>query len=269
MSGSRHFLVFCVINLLAAILIYNRGMFLFKLAGCVFLYLGLRSINVWRIAVLLVSVLILLFLFGMMGSMRVSNESQVSYNNRGFLTSGAATLQFRNSGIPAEYFWAYIYTTSPLANLEVTMSSPEEKSISASRVFDWLNNEVLPDFISKRINRLQGTESKKIRTIPGPFNATTVYAGSFLRLGWWGLLFMSIITVAMPWLYTKIVAPESPYFLSGFAVLNALFLFMIFDNTLRFTGFSFQLAYPFLLGYLSRGKPFRSILSSKWKGALF
>ena len=39
----------------------------------------------------------------------------------------------------------------------------------------------------------------------------------------------------------------APFFLSGFVIINTIFLFMIFDNTLRFTGLSFQVVYPILL----------------------
>jgi hypothetical protein len=246
-SGERSFLLLCIVNLLTAILIYNRGMFLFNLAGCAFLYMICRPMTVRKSLLAVVFSLVLLFLFGIMGSMRVSNESRVGYTNQGFLMSGGATESFQKSSIPPEYFWAYVYTTSPLANLQVNIGVAGEKTLSTRRAIDWIVNEVLPDFMSKRINRFTGVEQTKIRTIPGPFNATTVYAGSFNRMGWWGLVLMALVTLITPWLYLILISPQSPFFLSGFAILTTIFLFMIFDNTLRFTGFSLQLAYPFLM----------------------
>ena len=86
-----------------------------------------------------------------------------------------------------------------------------------------------------------------MKTIPGPFNATTVYSGSYSYAGWWGVVLMMGVILMIPVLYTRLVPPASPFFLSGLVIINTIFLFMIFDNTLRFTGLSFQVVYPILL----------------------
>lgn len=245
---SARLLFLSSINLLPAILIYNRGMFLFNLAACIFLFILYREhIKFRHIAIAIAGGLLIAYLFGVMGSLRVSNESRIPYSNEGFLQTGKASTSFRESAIPEEFFWAYVYTTSPIANLQQNISLNNPEHLNLASIVHWFNNEVIPDFISKRINAAAGAEKEKIQTIPGPFNATTVYAGSFSYCGWWGILLMTFIILVVPLLYVYTVPPDSPFFLSGLAIINTMFLFMAFDNTLRFTGLSFQIVYPILL----------------------
>ena len=247
-NRSVRVLLLFIINLSAALLIYNRGMFLFNLSACLFLFLIYkRRITLRQVAIGTSGIIVTSYLFGVMGSLRVSNESKVPYSNEGFLSTGSATAAFRNSGVPGEFFWTYVYTTSPLANLQENISVNASGDIGFMSLAQWFNNEVLPDFISKRINHYAGSGKQKVKTIPGPFNATTVYSGSYSYAGWWGVVLMMGVILMIPVLYTRLVPPASPFFLSGLVIINTIFLFMIFDNTLRFTGLSFQVVYPILL----------------------
>lgn len=245
---SSYVLILYLINLAGALLIYNRGMFLFNLSASAFLFLttktnfSRRDISVGLMAALAVS-----FLFGVMGNQRVSNESRVPYTNNDFLTTGHATDAFRNSIVPGEFFWTYVYATSPLANLQLNVSSGAQASDAGWPFVNWLNNEILFDFISKRVNAFTGAKPASTLTVQGPFNAVTVYSGSFSYLRWIGLFLMGIIILLIPLGYVKLVPAKSPFFLSGLAILNTIFIFMVFDNTIRFTGLSFQMAYPIFL----------------------
>ena len=237
-----------VINLLSAILIYNRGMFLFNLSASAFLFLiYTQNISVKQVALGISGIVIFLFLFGVLGTLRVSNESRKPYSNELFLRTGHASQSFRDSPLPSEFFWSYVYMTSPLANLERNISVSEPPPLTGSTFLKWMNNELLFDFISKRINRLASAARVKENNIPGPFNATTVYSGSFSHLGWWGMFLMAGIILLIPQIYMKMIPPASPFFLSGLVIVNTVFLFMVFDNTVRFTGLSFQIVYPVLL----------------------
>jgi hypothetical protein len=247
-TQSRRLLFLFLFNLIAAILIYNRGMFLFNVAACTFVFLiKQRRISLRHACFGVAGILVISYLFGVMGNLRVSNESRVPYSNEGFLATGGATERFRNTTVPQEFFWPYIYTTSPLANFQQNINVNEDEDTSVSSFLPWFINEVLPDFLSKRINAYAGLEPENTKTIPGPFNATTVYSGSFSYAGWWGVALMAIIIMLLPIVYCWLVPQSSPFFLSGFAVLGTIYLFMIFDNTLKFTGFSFQLIYPIIL----------------------
>lgn len=247
-NRSQKTLTLWLVNLAAAILIYNRGMFLFNLSACVLLYLIYKGKFSFRhVALISAGILVVSYLFGVMGTLRVSNESRGAYTNYHFLLTGRASESFRNSIIPSEFFWTYVYATSPMANVEQNVRFGTVDEVTPSAFLRWINNELLFDFVSKRVNRVTGSDRVRIATIPGPFNAPTVYSGSFRYLGFPGLLLMAVAIICLPLMYFKAIAPSSPFFLTGLATLNTIFLFMVFDNTIRFTGFSFQMVYPLLL----------------------
>lgn len=255
-SRSRLILILYLANLAAAILIYNRGMFLFNLSASVFLFLMYKTrITLKNVAFGTIGVVVIFYLFGVMGNLRVTNEAHKSYSPDDFLNTGQATASFRNSFVPPEFFWAYIYSTSPLANVEENIRTNSPDTITGATFLQWFNSEVMWDFISKRLNAAIGVTRKEIATVPGPFNATTVYAGSFTYLGFAGLALMAIVILAIPLLYVRILPPPSPFFLTGLAILNTIFLFMIFDNTIRFSGVSFQIVYPILLHHSMQRLP--------------
>ena len=247
-SRSPGLLILFLINLSAAILIYNRGMFLFNVSACIFLFLiFMGTLRLRHVAIGIGGLVLMSYLFGVMGSLRVSNESRTTYTNDGFLQTGSATTAFRNSGVAEEFFWSYIYTTSPLANFQQNINSGQPEPLTGASFLHWFNNEVLPDFISKRVNGYLGIDRRKTHTIQGPFNATTIYSGSYTYAGWFGVALMAVVILLIPVIYLRILPPASSFFLPGLVIINTIFLFMVFDNTIRFTGLSFQVVYPIIL----------------------
>lgn len=247
-------LLLFIINLAASILIYSRAMFFFNLSSCFFLFLIAKG-RTPRYVLLITpfALAVLMYFFGMLGTLRVSRESNSSYNSELFLNIGKSTQTFNDSFVPAEYFWTYIYVTSPLANLQHNIDTWADHKVSVERFSEMINNEVLMDFISKRINAFFGKTRVNENLIQGPFNVSTVYSRSYSYLGWWGLLIMATVVLVFPAIYMKILPSDSPFFLSGLAIMCTMFLFLAYDNTLRFTGLGFQLVYPLLLHYVSIG----------------
>jgi hypothetical protein len=238
------------LNLMAAILIYNRGMMLFNLSATVFLYCIYKDrITLKQFAAGGVSAIIILFFFGVLGSLRVSREAKAPYTNEFFLETGQASESFRQSIIPKEFFWTYIYVSSPLANLQHNINTHPVPPVTLARTGELVNNEIFMDFISKRVNSFFNLEPVHDNRIPGPFNASTVYSRAYSYLGWTGMLLMTFTLIVLPLLYFKILPAGSPFFLTGAVILCTMYLFLAFDNTLRFTGLSFQLVYPVLLHY--------------------
>jgi hypothetical protein len=249
------FFLFCL-NLAAAIIIYNRGMFMFNLFSALFLYLTYKnSFSPKEIMLGVAASILLLFVFGSMGSLRVSRAASTAYSNEDFLKTGSATESFKSSSIPSEFFWSYIYITSPLANLQNNINTFPVEPITGTRIIEYINNELLMDFMSKRINNKLNLEREKENTIPGPFNVSTVYSRCYSYAGWFGMILMAGLLCVIPLIYFKMLPTNSPFFLSGFSILCTLYLFLAFDNMLRFTGLSFQLVYPLLLHYVFKKWP--------------
>jgi hypothetical protein len=245
-----------LINLMAAILIYSRAMFVFNLAASMMIFLlSLRKVSKPVIVALPFCLVILAYIFGVLGTLRVSREEKTEYRNEHFLKIGAASPGFSKSTVPKEFFWTYIYMTSPLANLQTNINSFNVPEPSVSRAVDFINNEIFMDFISKRVNGLLLKEREAEKTLPGPFNVSTVYSRSYSYLGWPGILLMAIIVMVLPLCYKWAVPSSSPFFITGLSILSTMFLFLAYDNTIRFTGLSFQLIYPILLTILVKKVP--------------
>ncbi len=247
-TRKRIYLILYVINLAAALLIYSRAMLLFNLFASFqvwLFYTGGISRLQW--AGLFVGMVVLAYGFGWMGSKRVSFENGKSYDPSLFLNIGEATSGFRNSIVPPEFFWSYVYLSSPLANFQQNLNTYPVPKPTPGLWARMINNEMLPDFISKRINRIFSTGRSDEHAIPGkPFNVSTVYSRSYCYLGWTGLVVMGLFVACVPLLYAYLL-PENSYSFAGLAILNTMYFFLFYDNTIRFTGLSLQLAYPFLL----------------------
>jgi hypothetical protein len=255
-SRSRGVLILFFINLMAALLIYNRGMALFNIAHAAFLYLlSVKRISIVKAVAGVFITIMLLYIFGVLGSLRVSREARIPYSNEEFLKIGQASPAFRKSAIADEFFWSYIYISSPLANLQHNMSNASQQHLSWKALGWWVNDQLLPDFVSKRVHHICQNEAPMPPQIPGPFNASTIYTGSYFQLGLVGIALMAIIIACMPFLYLLLIPQHSPYFLSGMAIMNTIFIFMIFENTIHFTGLSFQLFYPVLFYFINKAFP--------------
>lgn len=249
-NRSKIILLLFIVNLAAAILIYSRAMFFFNLSSCSFLFLIAKG-KIPRCVVLIMPfvLVVLMYFFGMLGTLRVARESKSAYNSQLFLNIGKSTEAFDNSFVPAEYFWTYIYVTSPLANLQHNINTWPDHTMSVECFSEMINNEVLMDFVSKRINSFTGKTRIGENVIPGPFNVSTVYSRSYSYLGWFGLWMMALIVLLFPLLYMRIMPSDSPFFLTALSIMCTMFLFLAYDNMLRFTGLSFQLVYPLLLHF--------------------
>jgi hypothetical protein len=249
-SGRREFIWLVVIHLAAAVLIYSRSMFVFNSIACLLVFIQFRPLSPRFVLSAAAGALALLFLFGVMGNLRVAREAGEPYGAGHFLDTGGATQRFRDSWVPKEYFWIFIYTTSPLANLQTNVNLAPQRPVTAENVFRLLLNELTFDSVSKRVNQATNSERASEVKIDGPFNVSTVYSASFSYLAWAGMACMAVFLLGLPWLYKLLLPSFSPFFLSGMALLATMYLFMAYDNTLRHTGVSFQLVYPVVLNWL-------------------
>jgi hypothetical protein len=244
---SKVLLLLFLVNLAAALLIYSRAMLFFNITGSLIVFLlSIKKIPYVRLAILVALFIPLLYLFGVLGSLRVSREASEPYNNENFMATGKATESFRQSNIPKEYFWTYIYVSSPLANLQFNVDKNEQPVTTLTSLMWTGVYECLPDFITKRIHSLRGTDPPKEYRINYSFNVSTVYSRSYSYSAWGGLALMGAFVIIFPWLFLKVIDRQSDFFITGWAILCTMYFFMSYDNTFRFTGLSFQLVYPVL-----------------------
>ncbi len=255
-TRKKSVLVFFCINLAAAVLIYSRAMFIFNLVSCAFIglhYIG--KLNARYLAISAAVLAVVLFLFGVLGNLRESHVHQVDDGNAFFLETGSASKSFRNSIVPNEYFWAYVYLTSPLANLQKNINLADRHPPGIRRLGGMVVSEWIFDSISKRLFKTKLLIDPGEHTIY-PFNVSTVYSRSFSYQGWFGMAATAIFILILPWVYLRIVGQTSPYLTIGLGILCTMYLFMMYDNTISTTGLGFQIAYPVLFAWLEKKKLF-------------
>lgn len=251
-------LMFYILNLIPSMLIMNRGMLIMIIVSCLFVFLikNQKKITLRIILGITVIMLIGMYLFGVAGNVRVNNMYKTNtslLDNNLFLQIGGATKEFRDSPIPKEFFWSYIYIASPLANLEKTIDDYKLKEdVSASDSFTFTVTQLLPDFIGKRIVALYDITVPQVVQITPELNVATAFALPYVLLGWVGISVFTLFIFGFAFLYIFLLKRmNSEFFVVGVAILNTIFVFNTFSNMFSFTGLSFQLFYPLLFTLFS------------------
>jgi len=217
------------------LLIINRGAILFTLTSIIFLIvIKIKKIKIIYIVSSFLFILAALYAFGLIGETRSGDVID---------EIGAPTYEFKESGVPQPFFWAYIYSTSPIANLQNTINLQEKNNYNFS---GFITYELLPDFISKHLASLINQKRTDFYRITTALNVGSIFTRPYVYLGWLGpitiFLYLSLIII----LYTRIIK-NSIYSVPSLALLNTLIVFCIFDNMITFSGMMLQLCWlPFL-----------------------
>lgn len=239
-----------LILLLPNILIVNRGALIMTVTACAIIYIfKTRIIAIKRVAILIVLILSFFYGFGYLGNQRSFNGDPYA-----FLKLTDAREDYVNSNIPKEYYWFYIYASSPFANFQNATILSKRHRYDVSTFLTW---EFLPDFISKRIIPLEQDHDGNIRTdfsVNPLLTVGSMYFEPFIRMGWVGPISIFFHFVCIIYLYVKFFLKKDKYFVSGLAILCVFSIFSMFENMINFSGLSFQLVYPILLSKINNFK---------------
>lgn len=235
--------LFYFLSVIPGILIINRGMVLLILTASLFVFiLSLNRISLKAIVGVTASVLFVFYMFGVLGNIRQVGSNSSEY----ILGTSHATESFRNSVIPKEFIWSYLYISSPLANLQSTVNYGD--------VFnDWgafINFELVPDFISKRTGAALALFKRDVPRIAPWLTVSTLYAKSFVFAGWPGIIAMYLYFVTTTFMYIMLLRKRGKFYVTGLALINTLVLYNTFDNMYSFSGLNFQLLYPLIFSYV-------------------
>jgi uncharacterized membrane protein SirB2 len=213
-----------------------RGVTLITLISWSFVYIIKRGrLGFARTLIIAAAVLGGLYVFGAFGDLRTGGIEEL----------GRPSQTFRESGIPRTYFWGYLYSTAPLANLQYAIDLGNPRSDLQSFV-ELVISEMLPDFLSNRLLPLMQVQRVLTPEVGPGLNVATLFGRSYLYFGWTGLVLMFgwFLTVVTAYL---VIIRSSPYRVPCLALLNALVVFCCFDNMIAQTFVSFQLIWPLLL----------------------
>lgn len=236
----RLYILLCII---CGILIVNRALLMHMF--CIFLFIFLMSkknIISYVIKLGIISIGIL-FLFGIIGNIR--NSDTLEAGKQYILQVGNASTKFRESKIPVEFFWGYLYISSPLSNVQYTINHNENHT-SIDNLFPFIINNLLPQMISKRI----GLESKGDGLLINEnLNVGSVYLEAYAEMGWIGIWIMYIFTFPFVWFTLKFITPRSKYYIPCLAIINTIITFNIFNNMFIFSGIVPSLYFPIILRF--------------------
>lgn len=220
------------------ILTLNRGALVQLLFSNIFIYLlHLRNLKIKHIFYTCIAIVLFFLAFGIFGNARQANSQ--GDGSSYILQLGGATDDFVNSGIPKPLFWGYLYVATPIGNLQsvINNSTPDVSSEN----FLALNIEnCLPNFISNRFQSKDVFPSGTLRSnhylVIETFNAPSVYFNPYLRLGWYGILWMFVFMIAIVFLYVILIPRKSKYFFVGWAGLCTITTLNTFNNMWYYDG---------------------------------
>ncbi|AUJ29492.1 hypothetical protein [Liquorilactobacillus hordei] len=268
-----------VVSLGTFVLALSRGMIVITLLNCVWEYLGVKQYKKtknknYNKKFMLVSVVLGMYIFGLLGNYRLNNEVGLTdndiFNSNLILNVGDATQKFVTSFIPTPFYWTYLYASSPLANLQNIVDKRVENNMS--RKYEaFIFTQTIPTIFGKRLfaefyqnefnsadktsNIVSDYNQSNQYQISRNLNVGTTYYNAFYILGWSGVFFMNVFILGLPIAYFLIFNRFlGRYGIIAYSIFNSMYLLLIFDNFIVFTGLSLQLLFPVIQGVYSKIK---------------
>jgi hypothetical protein len=244
MGQGRIFLFFSLSATSTSVLAFSRGAVIVTLIAITGVYLQRRGFSRRLLLILAALFGAMLWGFGFLGDIRTHGASGESI----ILSVGDASDKFLHSNIPTEFFWPYLYTSSPLANLQLNVT--DRVAPDSPELYVFL--ELLPDFISKRLVSEDTTASFSPLLITQQLTVCTMYGRSFVLLGWAGLCISFLYFVAVCSICLRVLK-HSKYFVATTGILCALAFLGIFDNMLVVSGGIMPVIVALVLKLVERG----------------
>ncbi|WP_413476752.1 oligosaccharide repeat unit polymerase [Latilactobacillus fuchuensis] len=245
------YIALCLASCIPYVLEVNRGMFMMVMLNCVTIFLLAiwQKIKVRHVVGAGLFLVLFMFLFGVMGNARVNTSYQngrSAFDSAAIMQIGGATEKFKESNIPKEFFWVYIYASSPIANFQKTVTDGKvPQKITVAKVNRMFFGELIPDFIGKRALVNSKYKELHIKQITPELNVGTALGKPYLLLGWFGVIVYVLFIFVLAYLYLFFLYKlNSRFFIVGLAVFNTIFILTIYSNMVQATGLSFQLIYP-------------------------
>lgn len=266
-TRKKRLLIYCVYCLSLFFLVISRGFVVMTLVTMFFLWLNVKmpALTPFKITAIIIGIVGALYAFGVAGNIRtrdaladiskskdseVSDEVNIEYSSEPLFEIGDPQGPFKEK-IPGEFFWSYLYLTSPLGNLQynINISHPP---ITEDSFWLVVVNETTFDFIAKRYNaRIKGYERKTPELLIANLTVSTALAGSYATAGWWGMFYVMVMYWLFPIIYILITA-RNPLAIIGVSVLSTIYLFSTFDNMFILSGLSLQIFYPIILNWFTK-----------------
>lgn len=250
-TKNRSYLLMQYGSLGFGLLIMNRGAIIISLIAALFIYAN-NKLNLKQIIKITAFTVIVIWLFGYIGNLRFL--TQEIFVDDPILRIGSASSSFKSSGLPNEFFWVYLYATSPLANFQLTINSLHP---SWHYFFEGLAINFIPDFLSKHLIDVSNEYLFRPALVTPELTVSTAFAPAFATMGWLGPYALYAYYVAYT-LALAAISIRSQYHQPIMALASAQAALLFFDNMLVFSG----AIGPVLIGLLLVVKKFLPITAA-------
>lgn len=171
------------ISLFISILILNRFLILFIFISSIIVYLCSANIRFKKLFVVILGVIFFIYLFGVLGTWRMSNIMDVPYKQAQdyILTAGNASDYYKDTGLPVSVFWFWVYVTSPLSNFVLNIKFNEVGDLY--NIINVISFELFPQTISKHL----GEYPIEVMLLSENLNVSTAVTPVYVALGYLGI----------------------------------------------------------------------------------
>lgn len=225
----KKFLILYLGNMIVLSLVMNRGILMYTIFGSILIFFMVKKRILRYIAKLFLFIFVIFWLFGLLGNLRTG--SNIEEGKELILELGGATNSFRESIVPNELFWPYIYITSPLSNVQYNIKNTEV-DFNERDLVSFFVNDCLPQTISKRLDM----PYKKGKLINDSLNVGSVYMRPYANLGWLGMVLIYIFMFVFIEINIRLISRNSPLFPSLIVIIDLIVIFNVFDNMFIFSG---------------------------------
>lgn len=227
-------------NLFICIIVFANIFLLSKKIDVNFKRHFIRNIILFLILTILGS-----YIFGVIGNARYG--SKWKWNDSSMISTLGKMNDKYPKVLPKETFWAYIYITSPLSNLNYNIINYK----SNNQLYPYLM-EFLPEYISNKFNFLR----KDVYLPVSSLNASTSYVRSYFYGGVLGMYGMYIIQMMCSFIVIFIAKRnKSVYFIPICMIVAYFLLFSFFENMFYYSISSMCIVIAYLMAlFLKEGE---------------
>ena len=139
-SKRRFYLLEAALPVIFYALLVYRGPAMITLTSWVFIFIIKNNgLKLKHVAIAGIAAICVLYVNGRIGDMRSPGQEAMI---------GKPSAVFRDSGIPRTFFWTYLYSTVPIANLQLSV---DKIQLNQGTVAEFIVSELIPDTFSRRI----------------------------------------------------------------------------------------------------------------------
>lgn len=247
-SKKRSFLIPPILSIIITLLIMNRGATFLIIFPMALMYISTLKVKfrIRHMFIVLSGIVMFIVLFGVLGDKRMQASGYDQEN--AIYEIGKADPIF--TGLPSGFFWTYLYSTSPFANL---LLQENYNNTDRGDVGDFISAAILPDFISKYTNPDLPNKYALDKITP-ELNVATGFSQALIIYGVTGVILLFMWFLFVNAFFIKL--NQHAYLISTCATLSSMAIFMSFNNMMIFSSCVIQLIFVTLLTRFKINKAF-------------